>query len=69
MTATLDRPAVAAEPGPPQRAANRHRPLVALLLAGTAALYLWNLTASGWANSFYAAATQAATKSWQAWLV
>jgi 4-amino-4-deoxy-L-arabinose transferase-like glycosyltransferase len=68
LTATLDRPVVAAEPVPPQRAANRHRPLVALLLAGTAALYLWNLTASGWANSFYAAATQAATKSWQAWL-
>ena len=39
-----------------------------LLLAGTAVLYLWNLTASGWANSYYAAATQAATQSWKAWL-
>jgi len=68
VTATLDRPAVAAAPVPPRPATNRHRPLVGLLLAGTAALYLWNLTASGWANSFYAAATQAATKSWQAWL-
>ncbi|MPZ85021.1 MAG: glycosyl transferase [Actinophytocola sp.] len=38
------------------------------MLAGTAALYLWNLTASGWANSYYAAATQAATRSWKAWL-
>ncbi len=67
MTATLDRPAVAAAPVP-RPATNRNRPLVGLLLAGTAALYLWNLTASGWANSFYAAATQAATQSWQAWL-
>jgi 4-amino-4-deoxy-L-arabinose transferase-like glycosyltransferase len=46
----------------------RHRPLVWLMLAGTAVLYLWNLTSSGWANSYYAAATQAATQSWQAWL-
>jgi 4-amino-4-deoxy-L-arabinose transferase-like glycosyltransferase len=41
---------------------------VLLLLAGTAVLYLWNLTATGWANSYYAAATQAATQSWKAWL-
>jgi 4-amino-4-deoxy-L-arabinose transferase-like glycosyltransferase len=41
---------------------------VLLLLVGTAVLYLWNLTASGWANSYYAAATQAATQSWQALL-
>jgi 4-amino-4-deoxy-L-arabinose transferase-like glycosyltransferase len=67
LTATLDKPAVAAPP-PATRAAARHRPLVALLLAGTAVLYLWNLTASGWANSYYAAATQAATQSWKAWL-
>jgi 4-amino-4-deoxy-L-arabinose transferase-like glycosyltransferase len=37
------------------------------LLAGTAVLYLWNLGASGWANSFYAAAVQAGSQSWQAW--
>jgi 4-amino-4-deoxy-L-arabinose transferase-like glycosyltransferase len=30
-------------------------------------LYLWNLSASGDANSFYAAAVQAGTKSWKAW--
>ncbi|HWM07624.1 MAG TPA: glycosyltransferase family 39 protein, partial [Actinophytocola sp.] len=65
MTATLTRPAATAAPARPS---NRHRPLVWLLLAGTAVLYLWNLTASGWANSYYAAATQAATQSWQAWL-
>lgn len=38
------------------------------LLAGTALLYFWDLTASGDANSFYAAAVQAGTKSWKAWL-
>jgi 4-amino-4-deoxy-L-arabinose transferase-like glycosyltransferase len=43
------------------------RPAVLLLLAGTALLYLWNLSASGNANSFYAAAVQAGTKSWKAW--
>jgi 4-amino-4-deoxy-L-arabinose transferase-like glycosyltransferase len=42
------------------------RPAVLALLAGTAVLYLWNLGASGWANSFYAAAVQAGTKSWKA---
>jgi 4-amino-4-deoxy-L-arabinose transferase-like glycosyltransferase len=36
------------------------------LLAATAVAYLWNLTASGDANSFYAAAVQAGTKSWKA---
>ncbi len=36
------------------------------LLSVTAVAYLWNLTASGDANSFYAAAVQAATKSWKA---
>jgi 4-amino-4-deoxy-L-arabinose transferase-like glycosyltransferase len=56
---------------PPAHAAaapRRQRPWVLLLLAGTAVLYLWNLTASGWANSYYAAATQSATQSWKAWL-
>jgi 4-amino-4-deoxy-L-arabinose transferase-like glycosyltransferase len=40
--------------------------LLAVLL-GTALLYLWDLSASGYANSFYAAAVQAGTKSWKAW--
>src|SRR3978361_1868618 len=43
------------------------RPAVLLLLAGTALLYIWNLSASGYSNSFYAAAVQAGTKSWKAW--
>jgi 4-amino-4-deoxy-L-arabinose transferase-like glycosyltransferase len=37
-----------------------------LLLAGTAIAYLVDLSASGSANSFYAAAVQAGTKSWKA---
>ncbi len=39
--------------------------MIALLVA-TAGAYLWNLSASGYANSFYAAAVQAGTKSWKA---
>ncbi len=42
------------------------RPTLLALLAATAVLYLWDLGASGWANSFYAAAVQAGTKSWKA---
>ncbi|MDN5915066.1 MAG: glycosyltransferase family 39 protein [Pseudonocardia sp.] len=38
------------------------------MLLGTGLLYLWNLSASGWANSFYAAAVQAGTQSWTAFL-
>ncbi|HEX4722599.1 MAG TPA: glycosyltransferase family 39 protein [Pseudonocardiaceae bacterium] len=41
---------------------------LAVLLIGTAALYLWDLGASGYANSFYAAAVQAGTQSWKALL-
>ena len=42
------------------------RPALIALLAITAIAYLWDLTASGTANSFYAAAVQAGTKSWKA---
>ncbi|TRV80450.1 glycosyltransferase family 39 protein [Streptomyces sp. 130] len=38
---------------------------LALLLAITLA-YLWNLSASGYANSFYSAAVQAGSRSWKA---
>jgi 4-amino-4-deoxy-L-arabinose transferase-like glycosyltransferase len=41
------------------------RALIALLVA-TAVAYLWDLGASGNANSFYAAAVQAGTRSWKA---
>src|SRR6202041_368521 len=42
------------------------RPALLALLALTALAYLWDLSASGYANSFYAAAVQAGTKSWKA---
>src|ERR1700754_2368979 len=41
---------------------------LAVLLAATAALYLWNLSASGWANGFYSAAAQAGASNWTAML-
>ena len=44
----------------------RDRAALAGLLAATALLYLWGLSASGWANSFYSAAAQAGSESWQA---
>jgi 4-amino-4-deoxy-L-arabinose transferase-like glycosyltransferase len=44
------------------------RPSVFGLLAATAVLYFWNLTASGYGNSFYAAAVQSGTQDWKAWL-
>jgi 4-amino-4-deoxy-L-arabinose transferase-like glycosyltransferase len=72
MTAVLSAP-VTEEPkhrkeagahAPPRWA----RPAVFGLLAATAVLYFWNLTASGYGNSFYAAAVQSGTQSWKAWL-
>ena len=39
-----------------------------LLLVATAVLYLWNLSASGWANAFYSAAAQAGASNWTAML-
>jgi 4-amino-4-deoxy-L-arabinose transferase-like glycosyltransferase len=47
-------------------AANWQRLALPTLLLVTAVAYLWDLSASGYANSFYAAAVQAGTKSWKA---
>ncbi len=44
------------------------RPALLALLACTALLYLFDLGRNGWANEFYAAAVQAGTKSWKAFL-
>ncbi|GAA3294135.1 glycosyltransferase family 39 protein [Dactylosporangium vinaceum] len=73
MTATLTPPAAPpAASEAPARARAGGNPawatpaLVALLLA-TGVLYLWNLSASGWGNAFYAAAAQAGGDSWKAW--
>ncbi len=42
-------------------------PALAVMLAAVAVLYLWDLSASGYANTFYAAAVQAGTESWKSW--
>jgi 4-amino-4-deoxy-L-arabinose transferase-like glycosyltransferase len=44
------------------------RPSLLGVLVATAVMYIWNLSSSGWANSFYSAAVQAGTKSWKAML-
>ncbi len=53
-------------PTPPASAPGWYRPALVGLLGLTAVLYLWDLSASGWANSFYAAAAQAGSESWKA---
>ena len=51
----------------PAPSAAWYRPAVIVLLLFTALLYLWDLSSSGNANSFYAAAVQAGSLSWKAW--
>ena len=43
------------------------RPALAGVLALAAVLYFWNLTVSGYANTYYSAAALAASQSWSAW--
>ena len=43
------------------------RPALLVLLVATGVLYVVGLSASGWANSFYSAAAQAGSRSWEAW--
>src|SRR3954467_11932937 len=50
----------------PERDPAWARPALIALLFGTAVMYLWGLGASGWANSYYSGAVQAATQSWKA---
>jgi 4-amino-4-deoxy-L-arabinose transferase-like glycosyltransferase len=68
MTATVvDRPQTTPEPAPPpEHRRDWYRPALAGLLIATAVLYLWGLSESGWANSFYSAAVQAGSESWKA---
>ncbi len=71
MTATLpptDQPTAEPPPASPPARTGRERIALGVLLAGTAVLYLWDLGASGFSNSFYAAAVQAGTKNWEALL-
>ncbi|ANE79673.1 glycosyl transferase [Mycobacterium adipatum] len=65
MTAEVQIPPEQVVPGVHPR---WERPGLLALLAGTAALYLWGLGSGGWANSYYAAAAQAGTQDWKAWL-
>ncbi|MEZ5210405.1 ArnT family glycosyltransferase [Gordonia sp. (in: high G+C Gram-positive bacteria)] len=79
MSTTIAPPAPPAEPPaaaePAGSAAPQSSPRTLLverlslgaLLVGTLIAYLWNLSANGWANSFYTAAIQAGSKSWKAW--
>ncbi|SDI15358.1 4-amino-4-deoxy-L-arabinose transferase [Actinokineospora alba] len=64
MTATLDRPHAPASPA--SRTTRWERPALITLLAATALLYLWDLSATAMGNSFYAAAVQAGTQDWKA---
>jgi 4-amino-4-deoxy-L-arabinose transferase-like glycosyltransferase len=72
MTATLS--ASAPDPAAPTSVPTATAPLrprwelpaLAVLLVGTAVIYLWNLSASGFGNTFYAAAVQAGTQNWTA---
>ncbi len=69
MTATLHRTAAtAADPTPTRTAPRWELPALLGLLAATALLYLWDLSASGTGNDFYAAAAQAGTQDWKALL-
>ena len=43
------------------------RPAFVAVLALAAVLYLWNLTISGYANTYYSAAALAGSQSWSAW--
>ncbi|MBH0778167.1 glycosyltransferase family 39 protein [Nocardia bovistercoris] len=63
MTATLT---PAAPRAVQKRPIGWEYPALAALLLGTAIAYLCNLSANGWANSFYSAAVQAGSRSWEA---
>ncbi|HEY4418224.1 MAG TPA: glycosyltransferase family 39 protein, partial [Pseudonocardia sp.] len=66
LPATADPPQIG-HPRPRRSSSRARRGAVVVLLAATAVLYLWGLSASGWANAFYAGAAQAGGVSWKAW--
>ncbi len=72
MTTTLDLPREHTESCPKIREKGQVSVLsrlgLPLLLAATAALYLWRLADSAWANAFYTAAVQAGADNWTAML-
>jgi len=70
MTALVEPSHVVADESPSTVVVRRDprwlRPALAGLLLATAMLYLWGLSASGYANGFYSAAVEAGSKSWKA---
>ena len=50
------------------RSSRWERAGLALLLVGTAVMYLWNITVNGMGNQFYAGAAQAGSRNWEALL-
>ena len=75
-TAPAQQPSAKAEKTTPPKLPDSTKPApltvpervsVGVLLLGTLLAYLWNLSANGWANSFYTAAIQAGSQSWKAW--
>src|SRR5436309_582509 len=73
---TIDEPQVrsfpdALAPGSPRERRRRWRPsrpfvITAAIAVLAGVLYTWGLSSMGWANSYYAAAVKAGTKSWKA---
>jgi 4-amino-4-deoxy-L-arabinose transferase-like glycosyltransferase len=73
MTATFQDPAPAESATAPTPAPTARRELwerigLVVLLVGTAVMYLWNITVNGMGNQFYAGATMAGSKNWEALL-
>ncbi len=70
VTTTLETPPADTDSARPTRltAATRNRVGLVVLLAGTAVMYLWNITINGMGNQFYAAAAQAGSTNWEALL-
>lgn len=68
MTLTAPQPVAGSAPTTVPDAPRWPRLALPALLIATAVLYLWGLGRSGWANDYYAAAAQAGTQSWTAWL-
>ncbi|NRI65316.1 glycosyltransferase family 39 protein [Rhodococcus sp. MS16] len=66
MTATVEQESVVAPLPEPPRSVRWEPWALGALLVGTGVAYIWGLGASGWANSFYAAAVQAGSVSWKA---
>lgn len=66
MTTTAAPALPAAAPPTGREGPRWARPALYGLLLAVGLAYLWNLSASGYANSFYSAAVQAGSQSWKA---